>query len=279
MATNVAETSLTIPGIRYVVDTGVARIAQYQPGTRINSLPISPDLAEPRPTSARGGAAASQTGLCVRLYSRGRLRVARRVHPARDPAVRPGRGHPAHDRPGPRRSAPVPVHRPARRPRPSHDGYDTLVELGAIEDGTRRRRSRRCPPEPRANTARIRWELTETGRTMARMQVDPRLSRMLIEARAENCLPEVAVLAAALSIRDPRERPPEKAAAGRRRPRRLQASGLGLPDPAQHLEPLPRRLREARRRSSRSGASATRTSCRSRGCASGSTCTRRSPGR
>ncbi len=81
-----------------------------------------------------------------------------------------------------------------------HDGYDTLAELGAIrKSGTQ------------YQFPNSRWELTETGRTMARMQLDPRLSRMLVEARVEGCLPEVAVLAAALSIRDPRERPPEKA--------------------------------------------------------------------
>jgi ATP-dependent helicase HrpA len=86
-----------------------------------------------------------------------------------------------------------------------HDGYDTLVELGAVKKGTQYY----FPNLPPA--AASRYELTETGRAMARMQVDPRLSRMLIEARAEKCLPEVSVLAAALSTRDPRERPPDKA--------------------------------------------------------------------
>jgi ATP-dependent helicase HrpA len=85
-----------------------------------------------------------------------------------------------------------------------HDGYDTLVELGAMRKSGISGTQYQFP--------NYGWELTETGRLMARMQLDPRLSRMLLEAREERCLPEVAVLAAALSIRDPRERPPDKSA-------------------------------------------------------------------
>ena len=191
VATNVAETSLTIPGIRYVVDTGVARIAQYQPGTRINSLPISP-ISRASADQRKGRCGRVREGLCVRLFSEAE-------YESRDEFTSPeilrsdlaevilrmidlGLGHPA--------EFPF-VDRPASKA--VRDGYETLVELGAIrrEDST--------------------WALTDRGRIMARMPLDPRVSRMLVEAGRENCLPEVAVLAAALSIRDPRERPPELA--------------------------------------------------------------------
>ncbi|MEN6560340.1 MAG: ATP-dependent RNA helicase HrpA [Acidobacteriota bacterium] len=200
VATNVAETSLTIPGIRYVVDTGVARIAQYQPGTRINSLPIS-TVSRASADQRKGRCGRVLEGLCVRLYSQV-------DYESRDEFTQPeilrsdlaevilrmtdlGLGDPL--------QFPF-IDRPAAKA--VHDGYDTLVELGAVRKAAQFR-----PPDPAAS----RWELTETGRAMARMQLDPRLSRMLIEAREERCLPEVAVLAAALSIRDPRERPPDKA--------------------------------------------------------------------
>ncbi len=200
VATNVAETSLTIPGIRYVVDTGVARIAQYQPGTRINSLPIS-TISRASADQRKGRCGRVREGLCVRLYSQV-------DYESRDEFTQPeilrsdlaevilrmtdlGLGDPL--------QFPF-VDRPAAKA--VHDGYDTLVELGAVKKGTQY-----SFPNSRAS----RWELTDTGRAMARMQLDPRLSRMLIEARDERCVPEVAVLAAALSIRDPRERPPDKA--------------------------------------------------------------------
>jgi ATP-dependent RNA helicase HrpA len=198
VATNVAETSLTIPGIRYVVDTGVARIAQYQPGTRINSLPISP-VSRASADQRKGRCGRIKEGLCVRLYSQV-------DYESRDEFTQPeilrsdlaevilrmtdlGLGDPL--------LFPF-IDRPAAKA--VHDGYDTLVELGAI---------RKLGPPARPGDAR--WELTEKGRAMARIQLDPRLGRMLLEARDENCLPEVAVLASALSIRDPRERPPDKA--------------------------------------------------------------------
>ncbi|MGZ5514785.1 MAG: ATP-dependent RNA helicase HrpA, partial [Candidatus Aminicenantales bacterium] len=212
VATNVAETSLTIPGIRYVVDTGVARIAQYQPGTRINSLPISP-ISRASADQRKGRCGRVREGLCVRLYSQV-------DYESRDEFTSPeilrsdlaevilrmtdlGLGDPL--------QFPF-IDRPASKA--VHDGYDTLVELGAVKKGTRAGgTSPRFLPEPRAQYQfpNSRWELTETGRAMARMQVDPRVARMLIEARVENCLPEVSVLAAALSVRDPRERPPDKA--------------------------------------------------------------------
>jgi len=192
VATNVAETSLTIPGIKYVIDTGLARISQYLPGARINSLPIRP-ISKSSADQRKGRCGRVERGLCLRLYSnedyesrpqftppeilRSNLAevILRMIdlnlgHPLRFPFV---------DRP---------------QPKNVEDGYETLVELGAI---------RRSGHD---------FVLTDKGRLMARMPLDPRISRMLVEAQKEGCLREVAVVASALSIRDPRERPPEKAA-------------------------------------------------------------------
>ncbi|MGD0783257.1 MAG: ATP-dependent RNA helicase HrpA, partial [Candidatus Aminicenantales bacterium] len=192
VATNVAETSLTIPGIRFVVDTGLARISQYLPGSRINSLPIRP-ISRSSADQRMGRCGRVAKGVCIRLYSE-------EDYLERAPFTPPeilrsnlaevilrmislNLGHPSNfpfvDRP------------PAAAVK---DGFDTLVELGAIRGEG------------------IEYGLTEKGRRMARMPVDPRISRMLIEAIKEDSLREVAVVAAALSIRDPRERPLEKAA-------------------------------------------------------------------
>jgi ATP-dependent helicase HrpA len=191
VATNVAETSLTIPGIRFVIDTGLARISQYQPGTRINSLPISP-ISQASADQRKGRSGRVQEGVCIRLYSeedyaarsefispeilRSNLAevILRMINlklgePARFPFV---------DRP---------------HPRNIKDGYETLLELGAIEKSGHD------------------YELTPLGRQMAPMPLDPRVSRMLLEAGREGCLSEVVVIASVLSIRDPRERPPDKA--------------------------------------------------------------------
>jgi ATP-dependent helicase HrpA len=192
VATNVAETSLTIPGIKYVVDTGLARISQYLPGTQVNSLPIRP-ISQSSADQRMGRCGRVKAGLCLRLYSEEdygsrprftppeilRSNLAEVIlrmtdlnlgHPARFPFI---------DKP-PRKSI--------------EDGYGILLEVGAI-----RRRGEDC-------------ELTARGRQMARMPLDPRIGRMLLEAQREGCLGEVAVIASALSVRDPRERPPEKAA-------------------------------------------------------------------
>lgn len=195
VATNVAETSLTIPGIRYVVDTGLARISQYQPGTRIHSLPISP-ISRASADQRKGRCGRVQEGLCVRLYSGDDYESRPEFTPPEilrsnlaEVILRMiflGLGHPSEfpfvDRP---------------HPKNVKDGYETLLELGAVA-------------ESRTEKGR-KYDLTPLGRRMARMPMDPRLSRMLLEAEKEGCLRETAVIASVLSIRDPRERPPEKA--------------------------------------------------------------------
>ncbi len=197
VATNVAETSLTIPDIRYVIDTGLARISQYQPEMRINSLPISP-ISRSSADQRKGRCGRVQNGICIRLYSEKEYRNRLAFTP---PEIMRSNlaevilrmidlklGHPS-DFPF------------VDSPKPKHikDGYDTLFELGALET------------KVYARGIRKEYRLTDKGRIMARMPLDPKISRMLLEAREEGCLPEVAIIAAALSVRDPRERPPEKA--------------------------------------------------------------------
>ena len=192
VATNVAETSLTIPGIKYVIDTGLARIPQYMPRTRTTSLPISP-ISKSSADQRMGRCGRVEKGICLRLYSE------------EDYASRPeftapeilrsnlaevilrmlslNMGHIA--------SFPF-MDRPSARS--IKDGFDILVELGAIV-----RKGKGA-------------SLTEKGRIMSRMPMDPRISRIMIEASKEGCVSDVAIIASALSIQDPRERPLEKAA-------------------------------------------------------------------
>ena len=192
VATNVAETSLTIPGIKYVIDTGLARIAQYLPRTRTNSLPVS-SISKSSADQRMGRAGRMQRGICIRLYSEEdydkreeytppeilrsnlaevilRMIDLRLGEPSRFPFIDP---------PG---------------DRSIKDGFDLLEELGAIEDRRGKRR------------------LTEKGRLMARMPLDPRISRMMLEACKEGYAEETAIVAGTLSTQDPRERPQEKAA-------------------------------------------------------------------
>jgi len=191
VATNVAETSLTIPGIRYVIDTGLARILRYAPSTRISSLPVSP-ISRGSADQRMGRCGRVSSGVCIRLYSK------------EDYESRPAFAEPEIVRSnlaevilrmislnlGDISSFPF-IDRPS--PRRVKDGFDLLSELGAIKrDGGG-------------------VHLTETGRLMARMPIDPRISRMILEARKENCVREVAIIASALSIQDPRERPAERA--------------------------------------------------------------------
>jgi ATP-dependent helicase HrpA len=191
VATNVAETSLTIPGIRFVIDTGLARIAQYQPGTRINSLPISP-VSRSSADQRKGRCGRIAAGHCIRLYSQDDYEARPRFTPPE--ILRSNLAEVILRMIDLRLGNPLEfpfVDRPQSRA--VKDGYEELGELGAIEGTGRDAR------------------LTDLGRRMARMPLDPRISRMLLEASEEGCLREVAVIAAVLSIRDPRERPPDQA--------------------------------------------------------------------
>lgn len=192
VATNVAETSLTIPGIRYVIDTGLARIARYLPRTRTNSLPVS-SISKSSADQRKGRAGRVQSGVCIRLYSEKDYENREEFTPPE--ILRANLAEVI------LRMIDLRLGEPARFPfidSPSDksikDGFDLLNELGAIV------------------RKQGRIVLTEKGKMMAAMPLDPRISRMMIESCKEGCVEEAAVIAGILSIQDPRERPIEKAA-------------------------------------------------------------------
>ncbi|MDE0573315.1 DUF3418 domain-containing protein [Demequina sp. B12] len=194
LSTNVAETSLTVPGIHYVVDPGTARISRYSKATKVQRLPIEPiSQASANQRSGRAGRLAD--GIAIRLYSHEDFE-------GRDAFTEPeilrtslasvllqmiSVGVVS----SPDDVAAFPFVEPPDT-RAIRDGVTLLTELGAIElrDGTTR--------------------LTSTGRTLARLPMDPRAARMIVEADKHGVAHEVAIIAAALSIQDPRERPAEQ---------------------------------------------------------------------
>jgi ATP-dependent helicase HrpA len=219
IATNVAETSITIPGIRYVVDTGLARISRYRPRSRTTALPIVP-ISRSSAEQRKGRCGRMENGVCIRLYSQDDFM-----------------GRPLYTAPEIMRTSLADVilrmislklghisdfsfiDRPAEKN--IRDGFDLLLELGAIVENNKSGSGQRewghgASPLKKRTSGKKRasgFGLTSRGRVMARMPVDPRLSRVLIEADARECLHEIVTIVAALSIRDPRERPTEKAAA------------------------------------------------------------------
>ena len=196
LATNVAETSLTVPGIRYVVDTGVARISRYSVRTKVQRLPIEP-ISQASANQRSGRCGRVSEGIAIRLYSQ------------EDFEARPEFTDPeilrtnlasvilqmASLRLGDIARFPF-VEPPDRRNVKA--GTDLLEELGAVQ----------AAAEERGKGVR----LTDVGRRLARLPIDPRLGRMILEAERLGCLRDVLVIAAALSIQDPRERPEEQRA-------------------------------------------------------------------
>ncbi|MFP4068805.1 MAG: ATP-dependent RNA helicase HrpA, partial [Opitutales bacterium] len=197
LATNIAETSLTVPGIRYVVDTGLARISRYSPHSHTLRLPIEP-IAQSSADQRKGRCGRVSNGVCYRLYSEQDF-LARpkfttpEIHRSnlatvilRMLAFRLGdiRRFPFIDPPS---EAAI------------RGGFRLLSELGAVA-GLRDDDA----PEPR-------YRVTKLGRRLAQLPVDPTVGRMLLQARHEGVQDEVCVIAAALSIQDPRERPAELA--------------------------------------------------------------------
>ncbi len=193
VATNIAETSITVPGVRYVVDTGVARISSYDPRTRTMSLPILP-VSRSSADQRMGRCGRVQNGICIRLfleedYNNRSLFTSPEILRAnlaevilRMIALKLGniQSFPFVDPP------------PSRQIK---DGFDLLLELGAIVPNAGRKKDN-AP-----------FRLTNQGRLMARIPLGPRLSRMLIEAWEKGCIKEVAVIVSALTIPDPREKP------------------------------------------------------------------------
>lgn len=188
LATNVAETSLTVPGIRYVIDTGLARISRYSIRSKVQRLPIE-KISQASADQRAGRCGRLGPGICIRLYSEDdfdtrsaytepeilrtnlasvvlQMKSMKLGDIAKFPFIEP------------------PDERMVR------DGIKLLYELKALDE---------------------RGSLTQIGRKLSRLPIDPRLARMLIEASNEHCLKEVLVITAFLSIQDPRERPVERA--------------------------------------------------------------------
>lgn len=187
LATNVAETSLTVPGIRYVIDSGVARISRYSYRSKVQRLPIEA-ISQASANQRAGRCGRTAPGICIRLYEESDF-LSRPAFT--DPEIR--RTNLAavvlqmlHLKLGRMQDFPF-VDAPDERF--IKDGYTLLQELEAV-DGQQ--------------------QLTDIGRQMARIPADPRISRMLIEAKSQQALHEVMIIAAALAVQDPRERPIER---------------------------------------------------------------------
>jgi ATP-dependent RNA helicase HrpA len=202
LATNVAETSLTVPGIRYVVDPGTARISRYSHRTKVQRLPIEP-VSQASANQRKGRCGRTSDGICIRLYGEDdfdsrpeftepeilRTNLASVILQMTSLGLGEVAEFPFIDPPD-RHSVKA--------------GVDLLHELGALNDPGR---------------------LTPVGRRLAQLPVDPRLGRMILEADRLGCTREVLVIAAALSIQDPRERPADRQQAADERHHRFADKG------------------------------------------------------
>ncbi|MFF8696827.1 ATP-dependent RNA helicase HrpA [Streptomyces sp. NPDC015144] len=197
LATNVAETSLTVPGIKYVIDPGTARISRYSHRTKVQRLPIE-RISQASANQRKGRCGRTSDGICIRLYSEDdfltrpeftdpeilRTNLASVILQMIAAGLGDIEKFPFID---------PPDHRNIR------DGIQLLQELGALD------LEEKSPQEGKKGQ-----RLTELGRKLSQLPVDPRLARMVIEADRNGCVREVMVIASALSIQDPRERPSEK---------------------------------------------------------------------
>ncbi|MDP2878572.1 MAG: ATP-dependent RNA helicase HrpA [Sulfuricella sp.] len=187
LATNVAETSLTVPGIRYVIDPGYARLLRYSYRSKVERLQVE-KISQASANQRAGRCGRVMSGVCVRLYAEEDFNT----RPAfTDPEIR-------------RSNLAAVILRmkalglaeiedfPFLEPPDSRaiaDGFKLLEELGAVD---------------------AQRALTETGRQLAKFPIDPRIGRMILAAKAENCLTEVLIIASALSVQDPRDRPMDR---------------------------------------------------------------------
>lgn len=189
LATNVAETSLTVPGIRYVIDTGLARVKRYSHRTKVEQLQVEP-IAQAAANQRAGRCGRVSSGICIRLY--GEDDFKKRLAYTEPEILRSSLAgvilrmkslHLGDVEDFPFLEAPL--------PRMIADGYQLLAELGAIDEETK--------------------QLTKVGEELARLPLDPKIGRMILAARKEGALREVLIIAAALSSQDPRDRPQEQA--------------------------------------------------------------------
>jgi ATP-dependent helicase HrpA len=203
LATNVAETSLTVPGIRYVVDTGLARINRYSFRNKVEQLQIE-KISRASASQRAGRCGRVMSGICIRLYTEEdylarpeftdpeilRSSLAAVILRMKSLKIGEVEDFPFMEPPLPRMIA---------------DGYQLLSELGAVQE------------EPgKART------LTSIGWRLAKFPLDPKVARMILAAKEENCLSEVLVIASALSAQDPRDRPFERREAADRAHQRFQ---------------------------------------------------------
>jgi ATP-dependent helicase HrpA len=196
VATNIAETSLTIPGIRFVVDTGLARSLRFNPAAGTTSLPILP-ISQSSADQRKGRCGRVANGECFRLYSEAdyqtrakfntpeimRSSLAGVILKMLDLNLPDIHSFPFIDHP---------------LPRAIKSGLDLLLELGAITRITT------------SNSKSSAFRLSGEGRFMAQLPIDPRVARMIIAGKKEKCLNDLIIIASALSVQDPRERPAEK---------------------------------------------------------------------
>ena len=189
LATNVAETSLTVPGIRYVIDSGLARVKRYSHRNKVEQLQVEP-ISRAAASQRAGRCGRVSAGVCFRLYDE---EDYNKRPPYTEPEIlrsslagvilRMKSLHLGDVEDFPFLEAPA--------PRMIADGYNLLAELGALDENTK--------------------ELTQIGRELAKLPLDPKIGRMILAAREHKALREVLIIAAALGTQDPRDRPAEAA--------------------------------------------------------------------
>lgn len=184
LATNVAETSLTVPGIRYVVDSGLARVKRYSWRNKVEQLRIEP-ISQASANQRAGRCGRIGPGVCIRLYDEADYKTRTAFT---DPEILRSSLASVILRMKALKLEDIETFPFVEAPtgRAIADGYQQLQELGAL-DGVN--------------------SLTSTGRSLSKMPVDPRLARMILEAQAQQCLAEMLIITAALSVQDPRDRP------------------------------------------------------------------------
>lgn len=205
LSTNVAETSLTVPGIKYVIDPGTARISRYSYRTKVQRLPIEA-ISQASANQRKGRCGRVEAGICIRLYSEEdfnsrpeftdpeilRTNLASVILQMTSLGLGDIEAFPFVEAPDKRNI---------------QDGVRLLEELGAIDEKAKA-----------GSTVKV---LTPMGRQLANLPIDPRLARMVLEAPKQGCLKELLIIASALSIQDPRERPSDKQQASDEKHRRF----------------------------------------------------------